>query len=48
MITLAIGAAFYYFTNQNWAIFDGHTGINTVATRISGASTGAPTFPSIT
>ena len=32
MITLAIGAAFYYFTNQNWAIFDGHTGINTVAT----------------
>lgn len=32
MITLAIGAAFYYFTNQNWAIFNGHTGINTVAT----------------
>jgi branched-chain amino acid transport system permease protein len=32
MITLAIGAAFYYFTNQNWAIFGGHTGINTVAT----------------
>jgi branched-chain amino acid transport system permease protein len=31
MITLAIGAAFYYFTNQNWAIFNGHTGINTVA-----------------
>src|SRR4029078_12242187 len=31
-ITLAIGAAFYYFTNQNWAIFNGHTGINTVAT----------------
>src|SRR5579871_6349928 len=22
MITLAIGAAFYYFTNQNWAILD--------------------------
>jgi branched-chain amino acid transport system permease protein len=32
MITLAIGAAFYYFTNQNWAIFIGHTGINTIAT----------------
>jgi ABC-type branched-chain amino acid transport system, permease component len=32
MITLAIGAAFYYFTNQNWPIFNGHTGINTVAT----------------
>src|SRR5712672_1560398 len=32
MITLAFGAAFYYFTNQNWAIFGGHTGINTVAT----------------
>ena len=32
MITLAIGAAFYYFTNQNWAIFGGHTGINTIAT----------------
>jgi branched-chain amino acid transport system permease protein len=32
MITLAIGAAFYYFTNQNWAIFNGHTGINNVAT----------------
>src|ERR1700750_772851 len=35
MITLAIGAAFYYFTNQNWAIFNGHTGINTVVTRHS-------------
>src|SRR4051795_11821889 len=32
MITLAIAAAFYYFTNQNWALFNGHTGINTVAT----------------
>jgi branched-chain amino acid transport system permease protein len=32
MITLAIAAAFYYFTNQNYAIFDGHTGINTIAT----------------
>src|SRR3954447_1932011 len=32
MITLAIGAAFYYFTNQNWEIFNGHTGINTIAT----------------
>src|SRR5450755_2481700 len=32
MITLAIGAAFYYFTNQNWAIFNGHTGINTIVT----------------
>ena len=32
MITLAIAAAFYYFTNQNYAIFNGHTGINTIAT----------------
>ena len=32
MITLAIGAAFYYFTNQNYAIFNGHTGINTIST----------------
>lgn len=32
MITLAIGAAFYYFTNQNYAIFNGHTGINSIAT----------------
>jgi branched-chain amino acid transport system permease protein len=31
MITLAIAAAFFYFTNQNWAIFNGHTGINTIA-----------------
>jgi len=26
MITLAIASAFYYFTNQNWVIFNGHTG----------------------
>src|SRR3569833_2211654 len=32
MITLAIGAAFYYFTNQNWAIFNSHTDINNVST----------------
>jgi branched-chain amino acid transport system permease protein len=32
MITLAIGAAFYYFTNQNWPLFNGHTGINNIAT----------------
>lgn len=32
MITLAIAAAFFYFTNQNWAIFNGHTGINTIVT----------------
>jgi branched-chain amino acid transport system permease protein len=30
MITLAIGSAFFYFTNQNWTIFNGHTGINTI------------------
>ena len=34
MITLAIGAAFYYFTNQNYAIFNGHTGINTISTPV--------------
>ena len=32
MITLAIAAAFFYFTNENYAIFNGHTGINGVAT----------------
>jgi branched-chain amino acid transport system permease protein len=30
MITLAIAAAFFYFTNENYAIFNGHTGINAV------------------
>jgi branched-chain amino acid transport system permease protein len=32
MITLAIAAAFFYFTNQNWPLFNGHTGINTIET----------------
>lgn len=32
MTTLAIAAAFFYFTNENYAIFNGHTGINAVAT----------------
>jgi len=32
MITLAIAAAFFYFVNQNYAIFNGHTGISSVAT----------------
>ena len=32
MITLAIAAAFYYFANQNYAIFNGHTGINAIPT----------------
>jgi branched-chain amino acid transport system permease protein len=31
MITLAIAAAFFYFTNENFAIFNGHTGINSIA-----------------
>jgi branched-chain amino acid transport system permease protein len=30
MITLAIAAAFYYFVNQNYEIFNGHTGINNI------------------
>jgi branched-chain amino acid transport system permease protein len=34
MITLAIGAAFYYFTNQNYALFNGHTGVNTISTPV--------------
>jgi branched-chain amino acid transport system permease protein len=34
MITLAIASAFYYFVNQNYAIFNGHTGINSIATPI--------------
>jgi branched-chain amino acid transport system permease protein len=32
MITLAIASAFYYFTNQNWVIFNGHAGINSIVT----------------
>ncbi len=32
MITLAIAAAFFYFTNENYAIFNGHTGINSIPT----------------
>ena len=32
MITLAIAAAFYYFTNQNYAIFNGHSGIDGIPT----------------
>ena len=32
MITLAIGAAFFFFTNQNYALFNGHTGMNSVET----------------
>jgi branched-chain amino acid transport system permease protein len=32
MITLAIAAAFYYFTNENYAIFNGHTGVNSIPT----------------
>jgi branched-chain amino acid transport system permease protein len=34
MITLAIAAAFYYFTNENYAIFNGHTGIDGVPTPV--------------
>ena len=34
MITLAIAAAFFYFSNQNYALFNGHTGINSVATPV--------------
>ena len=32
MITLAIAAAFFYFTNENYAIFNGHAGINAIPT----------------
>jgi branched-chain amino acid transport system permease protein len=34
MITLAIAAAFFYFANQNYAIFNGHTGVNAVPTPV--------------
>ena len=34
MITLAIAAAFFYFANENYAIFNGHTGINSVPTPV--------------
>ena len=46
MITLAIASAFFYFTNENYAIFNGHTGINSVPTpRVSAASTGKDAIP---
>ena len=32
MITLAIAAAFFYFANQNYALFNGHSGISSIAT----------------
>ncbi len=32
MITLAIAAAFFYFANENYAILNGHTGINAIPT----------------
>jgi branched-chain amino acid transport system permease protein len=32
MITLAIASAFYYFTHQNYSIFNGFSGFNAVAT----------------
>ena len=31
VITLAIAAAFFYFANENYAIFNGHTGVNAIA-----------------
>ena len=34
MITLAIAAAFFYFANENYAIFNGHTGINGIPTPV--------------
>src|SRR6202020_1787708 len=34
MITLAIAAALFFFANQNYAIFNGHTGINAVPTPV--------------
>jgi branched-chain amino acid transport system permease protein len=34
MITLAIAAAFYYFTNENYTIFNGHTGIDGIPTPV--------------
>ena len=47
MITLAIAAAFFYFTNENYAIFNGHTGIDGIPTpQSSRASTGTPRSPS--
>ena len=47
MITLAIAAAFYYFTNENYAIFNGHTGIDSVPTpQFFWASTGTTPYPS--
>ena len=34
MITLAIAAAFFYFANENYAILNGHTGINAIPTPV--------------
>jgi branched-chain amino acid transport system permease protein len=43
MITLAIASAFFYFTNQNYAIFNGFTGFNSVlAPQVFGVNWRAP------
>ena len=47
MITLAIAAAFFYFAQQNYALFNGHSGLSPAfRRRASSASTGAIRCPS--
>ena len=49
MITLAIAAAFFYLTLQNWPIFNGFNGFTTIPAPVSSsASTGRPQFRSTT
>ena len=45
MITLAIAAAFFYFAQQNYALFNGHSGLPAFTRRASSASTGAIPCP---
>ena len=40
MITLAIAAAFFYLTLQNWPIFNGFAGFTTIPAPIAFCTTG--------
>ncbi len=45
MITLAIASAFFYFTRQNYTLFNGFSGFNSVCRPKSSVSTGASRRP---
>ena len=46
MITLAVATAFFYFAQQNYSLFNGHSGFRGVSRRWCSASTGASKFRS--